>query len=84
MEEKRHTRTIRLLESRLEGLACACERSPIGKRSYEAHVLAVAAATRQAVHLELISADEADAIWAAVARRHPLAALGRSGFDVAA
>lgn len=68
-----------MLEARLEGLACVCERSPTTTRLLERQVTAVAAATRRAVELELLSAEEATAVWAAVALRHPLAEWCRSG-----
>ncbi len=70
-ERSRHDRTVRLLETRLEALAAASERAPLGERRYEREIGAVFAATRHAVTLALISMEEADAIWAAVARRHP-------------
>lgn len=60
-----------MLEARLEGLACVGERSPAVNRSFDEHVTAVAAATRRAVDLRLLSAEEAGAVWAAVAQRHP-------------
>lgn len=66
-------RTLHMLEVRLEGLACVCERSPSATRRLESQVTAVAAATRRAVELDLLSADEARAVWAAVAGRHPSA-----------
>lgn len=66
-----HDRTVRLLECRLEALAGVSERSLAGPRPLEREVLAVEAATRHAVELRLVSAEEAEAIWAAVARRHP-------------
>lgn len=69
----RHERTVRLLEARLEVLASASERSPTGERRYDHQIHGVAAATRHAVALELISSEEAGAIWAAVAKRHPRA-----------
>jgi hypothetical protein len=69
----RHDRTLRLLEARLEGLAEACERSPRGERRYEREIAAATAATRHAIDLGLISADEAGAVWAAVSGRHPAA-----------
>jgi hypothetical protein len=74
-----HERTLHLLETRLEGLACVCERSPSAARRLDAQVTAVAAATRRAVQLELLSAEEASAVWAAVALRHPRAEWCRSG-----
>ena len=67
----RHDRTVRLLEARLETIATVCERTPTGKRPYDRHILAAAVATRHAVQLELLSLEEADRIWAAVAQRHP-------------
>lgn len=72
-ERSRHDRTVRLLETRLEALAAASERAPRGERRFEREIAAVFAATRHAVTLALISTAEADAIWAAVARRHPSA-----------
>lgn len=80
----RHDRTVRLLEARLETLAVACERSPHGEARYERQIAAAAAATRHAVALELISRDEARAIWATVARRHPDADWCRTGSRLAA
>lgn len=70
----RHDRTVRLLEARLEALAAASERTPSGERRYDHHINGVMAATRHAVALELLSKEEADEIWAAVAQRHPRAA----------
>lgn len=74
-----HDRTLRLLEARLEVLASVCERAPATARHFETQVQAVAATTRRAVDLELISAAEAEAIWAAVASRHPSAAWCGAG-----
>lgn len=72
MEDRARTgRTARLLEARLETLAVASERSLQGARPYDLQIRAVAAATRHAVALDLISPDEAGAIWAGVANRHP-------------
>lgn len=70
-ERSRHDRTVRLLETRLEALAAACERAPHGERRYEREIAAAVAATRHAVALALISTGEADAIWASAAQRHP-------------
>lgn len=67
----RHDRTARLLAARLETLAVASIRLPAGERLYRDHILAAVAATRHAVALELLSAQEAGAIWAQVAERHP-------------
>jgi hypothetical protein len=67
----RHDRTIRILAARLETLAVASIRSPGGERVYRDHILAAVAATRHAVALDLISPEEAGAIWTHVARSHP-------------
>jgi hypothetical protein len=67
----RHDRTLRLLESRLEALAAATERLLCTPRPHEGEVLALEAATRHAVALAVLSADEAAAVWDAVAERHP-------------
>jgi hypothetical protein len=67
----RHDRTVRLLEARLEALAVVSERAPEGRRPFDRHILGVVAATRHAVALQLLSPQEAGAIWAGVARRHP-------------
>jgi hypothetical protein len=80
----RHDRTLRLLEARLEALAVVCERSPRAERRYDFQIVAAAAATRHAVALELISPQEAGAIWATVARRHPGASWCRAGPPLAA
>lgn len=66
-----HDRTVRLLEARLEALAVVSERAPGGGRRFDRHILGAAAATRHAVALHLLSPEEAGAIWAGVARRHP-------------
>ena len=79
-----HDRTARLLEARLEILAGACERSLSGGRPLDGHVLAVEAATRHAIELEVLTADEAGEIWASVARRHPAVAWCRSAPRLAA
>ena len=67
----RHDRTVRLLAARLESLAVASIRSPGGERVYRDHILAAVAATRHAVALDLISPEEACAIWTDVAHNHP-------------
>jgi len=69
----RHDRTVRLLEARLETIAVAGERGRSRPPDLEPHILGVAAATRNAVALRLISVDEAGRLWADVARRHPAA-----------
>jgi hypothetical protein len=69
----RHDRTMRLLEARLEALALASERSPTPERCFDRLIVATVAATRHAVALELITSEEAAALWADVSRRHPCA-----------
>jgi hypothetical protein len=66
-----HDRTVRLLEARLEALAGVTERCLSGPRPVDAQVLALEAATRNAVELHLLSRDEAGAIWSSVGERHP-------------
>ena len=83
-EHVRHDRTLRLLEARLEALASACERTPRGDRRFDTEIAAAAAATRHAVELGLISAPEANSVWAAVARRHPDAPWRRRALRLAA
>jgi hypothetical protein len=83
-DHSRHERTLRLLEARLEALAVVSERSPCAERRYDLHIVAAAAATRHAVALELISSEEAGAVWATVAERHPGAAWCRGGPRLAA
>jgi hypothetical protein len=78
-DHARHDRTLRLLEARLDALAAACEHSQRGELRFEREIAAAAAATRHAVDLGLISAHEGDAVWAAVAARHPRAAWCRTG-----
>jgi hypothetical protein len=80
----RHDRIVRLLAVRLEALARVSERQLAGSRSLEPDVLRAAVATRHAIELDLLSLEEADDIWAEVARRHPDAAWCRRRFDVAA
>lgn len=80
----RHDRTVRLLEARLEALALVSQRSPRGERRYEREIVAAVAATRHAVALELISSEEAGAIWATVASRHPQAGWCQAGPQLAA
>jgi hypothetical protein len=70
-ESARIGRTARLLEARLEALALASEHSLEGERPFDRQILGVEAATRHAVALDLLSPQQAGAIWAGVARRHP-------------
>jgi transcription elongation GreA/GreB family factor len=72
-------RTMRLLEARLEALAAVTERSLSGARPVAAQILALEAATRHAVRLHVLSRDEAGAIWASVAERHPSVAWCQAG-----
>jgi hypothetical protein len=80
----RHDRTVRQLEARLEALALASERRPAVERLLERQIIATVAATRHAVALELITSDEAGAIWAGVASRHPTANWCAAGPELAA
>ena len=80
----RHDRIVRLLAVRLEALARVSERSLAGARSLEPDVLRAEAATRHAIELELLSLEEAEEIWAEVARRHPDAGWCRRRFELAA
>ena len=70
-DETRHVRTARLLEAKLETLALASARVASAERSFDVQILSARAATRHAVRLELLSPEEAGAIWADVASRHP-------------
>jgi Ni,Fe-hydrogenase III component G len=70
-DDARRSRTLRLLEGRLEALALVEERSLSGSRRVEHCVLGVEAATRHAVELHVLSEADARRIWADVARRHP-------------
>jgi len=79
-----HSRTAHLLETRLEALAQACERSSNPQARFHEHVFCVIAATRNAVALELLSAEEAGEIWAEVRTRHPSAGWSRLDADLAA
>ena len=77
-ERSRHDRTARLLEARLEALAIASARAPRGERDLDREIVAAVAATRHAVALEILSFEEAGAIWSAVSERHPAAAWCRT------
>jgi hypothetical protein len=77
-ERSRHDRTARLLEARLEALAIASARAPRGERDLDREIVAAVAATRHAVALEILSFEEAAAIWSAVSQRHPGAAWCRT------
>ncbi|HLM34000.1 MAG TPA: hypothetical protein VK285_08005 [Gaiellaceae bacterium] len=83
-DHSHHSRTARLLETRLEALAQACERSSSPQARFDDQVFCVIGATRNAVALELLSAEEAGAIWADVRTRHPSANWHRLDADLAA
>lgn len=80
----RHDRIVRLLEARLEALAQASERPSHPQVSFDVHVLQVVEATRNAIALELLTVDEASAIWAEVRTRHPSAGWCRLDTGLAA
>ena len=84
VDHSHHSRTAHLLETRLEALAQACERSSSPQACFDEHVFCVVEATRNAIALELLSAEEAGAIWAEVRTRHPLAGWSRLDADLAA
>jgi hypothetical protein len=83
-DHSHHSRTAHLLETRLEALAQACERSSNPQARFDEHVFCVIGATRNAVALELLSAEEAGEIWAEVRTRHPSAGWSRLDADLAA
>jgi hypothetical protein len=83
-ERTRRDRTLRLLEARLEALAGISEREPRGEVRLEREIAAAAAATKHAIDLDLISVEEAGAVWGRVAGRHPDAGWCRSGPRLAA
>jgi hypothetical protein len=83
-DRARHDRTLRLLEGRLDALARASERQPRGELRFQREIAATVAATKHAIDLELITAEEAGAVWARVAGRHPDAAWCRTGPRLAA
>jgi hypothetical protein len=73
-----------MLEARLEALALASEHSLAGERSIYGQLLGAVAATKHAVKLELLSAEEAGRVWAEVASRHPDVHWSPSPLDEAA
>jgi hypothetical protein len=83
-DHSHHGRTAHLLETRLEALAQASERSSSPQARFDEDVFCVVAATRNAVALDLLSAEEAGAIWAEVRTRHPSAGWTRLDADLAA
>ena len=75
----RHDRAVRLLAARLELVAGMTERSLSGERAVDVQVVALEAATRHAVELELLTREEAGALWTEVAERHPTVPWCRHG-----
>jgi hypothetical protein len=68
----RSDRTARLLSRRLDELASTLEHAA-GPRPPVAHLLELASvATRHAVSLELITAEQAALIWARAREAHPV------------
>lgn len=67
----RHDRTARRLTACLETIAQTAERVHADERELEPALARAAAATRNAVELELLTSEEAATIWAQVADRHP-------------
>jgi hypothetical protein len=84
VDHSHHSRTAHLLETRLEALARAGERSSNPQARFDEHVFCVIGATRNAVALELLSAEEAGEIWAQVRTRHPSAGWPPLDADLAA
>ena len=82
--QSHHDRTVRLVEARLQALAHVSAGPLVTPRAVERQVLALAAATRHAVRLEILSPEEADEIWACVAERHPRARWCLEGPGLAA
>jgi hypothetical protein len=84
-----HERTMRLLAARLQAIAVVSERLPAGASRYatsglEREVRRAAAATRNAVGLDLITGAEATEIWAAAVRQHPEAPFSEGWRSLAA
>ncbi len=85
MECGTHTkRTLRLLETKLEVLAHASSRPLARAGLVETQLESVAAATRRAIELGLVSREEADEIWERVLARHPDGGPRDGRLDVAA
>ena len=83
MPSVRHDRTLRLLAAELEAVSRAGARGS-ARCDLESRVLRLAAATRNAVDLGVISADEADRLWASAIDRDPLIGATRPGPPLAA
>ena len=75
--EAKRERTLRLLQSSLEALARLSERSETPDLRLDGALLAVDAATGNAVALEPLMHEEAGEVWASGARRHPGGEGGR-------
>jgi hypothetical protein len=78
-QDLRHDRAVRLLAARLDVVAGMTERSLSGERRVETQVLALEAATRHAVELDLLTREEASALWSEAAERHPTVPWCRHG-----
>ncbi|MDX6504443.1 MAG: hypothetical protein QOE29_1568 [Gaiellaceae bacterium] len=65
-------RTARLLQARLEALGHVHERAPIPARTLAAELARTELATQRAVELHLLTAPQAEEIWARSRARHPL------------
>ena len=79
-----HDRTVRLLAAELEAVAFARERATLRACDLETQILRLATATRNAVTLEVISAEEADRIWTSAVEQHPSVAWRPAGLPLAA
>jgi hypothetical protein len=64
-------RTARLLQARLEALGHVDERAPLSAKTLAAELERTELATRRAVELHLLTAPQADEIWARSRARHP-------------
>jgi hypothetical protein len=64
-------RTARLLQARLEALGHVNDRAPIPARTLAAELARTELATQRAVELHLLTAPQADEIWARSRLRHP-------------
>ena len=72
MHETRSERTERLLTMRLEELARALERARAPRLAAGRLLELASAATLNAVALELVTAERAEAVWSAARERHPV------------
>jgi len=70
-KDARAERTARILSARIEELASALERSAAPAGSLSRLLESASMATTNAVALDLLSAEAAEAIWRDVEERHP-------------